>query len=503
MTRPTANSARTTATLPGKGTLGRASVRTSQPAQAESPYAEDHSGRWSFLFLMMFTAVLYARPTDYTPELRSFRLAELSALGAISFYVFARIRGHLTFVFPTQSKIILALTIIFAVGVSTAFWRFKALETLTDSWLKTLIIYFLLTQTVTSMRRIRMLIWVILLCMLFVSAYSVSKAQFMVDAQGRYIGATAGFLSGNYLGIAVASMFPFMSVFMAKTRSWVAVLALLATAAMLLWQIVLTASRGNFLQVGFSAILCWFLILQRFRRTKLIATVLSVSMVVFLAFAPSIFWGRIATLWGEEDANWMAVSAAQSESQRKNLLWRAVDYTLEDPLLGVGLGCFPIKSGTIEMRASEWLGTHNTFLQVSSEAGVPALILFIWLLLVSTTSMGKVIRLTKQDVNLEDLNLFAKAAMISLLTFAFAGFFAHLAYEFYLYYLIGVSVSVQTVYAKAKKKPSQEAVEAVPESASRILPGGVHSSGANRVPLTGRWLAGPQRTISGNGRNLK
>ncbi len=475
------------------------------PAPAAKDEENDSTGRWAYVFLMGFTIVLYSRPSDFIPELRVFRLAEFTAVAAIASYALAHARGKFPFVFPVQSKIMLALTFLFTAGVATAFWRFKAMETLTDAWLKTVIIFFLLTQTVISLRRIRGLLWAILLCMLFVSAYSVSKAQYMVDDQGRYIGATQGFLSGNYLGIAVASMFPFMAVFMARTRSWIAVLALLSTAAMLLWQIVLTASRGNFLLIGFSALASWFLILGRYRRTRIISTVLTVSMIAFLLFAPAVFWSRIGTLWGEEESNWMAVSAAQSENQRKVMFWRAVEYTLHAPLLGVGLGCFPIKSGSTEMRASEWLGTHNTFLQVSAEAGIPALVLFVSLIFISIASMRRIMQVTQSRKELEDLNLLARSSLISLMAFAFAGFIAHMAYEFYFYYLVGISIAIQTVYSRVTAQdpaPAPEAVSSAAVGRGRPFPSPPRSVFRGKVTPAPKITATLRRTDAAHGRHF-
>ena len=44
-----------------------------------------------------------------------------------------------------------------------------------------------------------------------------------------------------------------------------------------------------------------------------------------------------------------------------------------------------------------------------------------------------------------ELNLIARATLASLLSFAFGALFAHLAYEYYLFYLVGIGVGIQQV----------------------------------------------------------
>src|SRR5262249_26398391 len=152
-----------------------------------------------------------------------------------------------------------ALTVLYVAGVPFAYWRQGALDTLTDSWLKTLIIFILVTQTVFSIERVRKLVWAIILCELLVSGASVLNPEAARGAeQGtRMEGITTGFLSGNYLGIAAATTLPFIAALLIRTKSPFKRIALITTFGMMLWMVILTASRASILAVIFSLVLVW------------------------------------------------------------------------------------------------------------------------------------------------------------------------------------------------------------------------------------------------------
>jgi O-antigen ligase len=111
----------------------------------------------------------------------------------------------------------------------------------------------------------------------------------------------------------------------------------------------------------------------------------------------------------------------------------------------LGLGNFVVANGTDVGQPGAWEGTHNTFTEISSEAGLPALFLFLGLL---ATALRNIKRIGKTFFNNPEgleLNLMARATLASLLSFAFGALFAHLAYEYYLFYLVAIGVGMQQV----------------------------------------------------------
>jgi O-antigen ligase len=182
------------------------------------------------------------------------------------------------------------------------------------------------------------------------------------------------------------------------------------------------------------------------------------ALVVVVALAPGVFWERLHTIWNGSNAPLdLTVSAAeQSKEERLDLLTRSIQYTLEHPVFGVGLGNFSNVSGTELNQPDAWLGTHNTFTEISSEAGVPALLLFIGVLVTAARNLVRVGNAPLKDPENLELPLMARAALASLLSFVFAGFFVHLAYTYYFFYTLAIAVGIHQI-AHAMEATSAEA----------------------------------------------
>src|SRR6266478_2052770 len=66
--------------------------------------------------------------------------------------------------------------------------------------------------------------------------------------------------------------------------------------------------------------------------------------------------------------------------QRQKLLRTSIVLAITNPLFGVGPGQFAVKvAGEQEKKGehADWLGTHNSYTEVASEAGLPAFIFYL------------------------------------------------------------------------------------------------------------------------------
>jgi O-antigen ligase len=174
---------------------------------------------------------------------------------------------------------------------------------------------------------------------------------------------------------------------------------------------------------------------------------IALALIVAISLAPQVFWERLGTMWGGADpsTNEVAASARESEENHLTALTRSIEYTLEYPIFGLGLGNFEVANGSDLGVPDAWIGTHNTFTEISSEAGVPALFLFIGLLATALRNIKRISQTLSNNPEGGELNLIARATLASLLSFAFGALFAHLAYEYYLFYLVGIGVGIQQV----------------------------------------------------------
>ncbi len=464
------------------GTLRTWQPRGTAPSVAATEAHDPslHRARAAFLGLLVFTGVVYGRPQDYSKLAEGIHLAQLVVGATGLIYLFTLLRGKAPMQWSTELKLVLGLTFWFAAGIPFAFWRGGSFTTFTSEWMRTVIIFFLLTQTVFTLDRVRKLMWVILSCELLVSLMTIINPDTLkVEMGGRLIGTGAGFLSGNNLGIAAATTLPYIAALVVLSKSWFRAILLFSTFALVMWMVVLTASRASLIAIFFSLGLVWVMVLRDSFKARLIGLVFLAAIALAMANAPASFWERISTIWAEESyaTSSAAASAGASEYQRKALFWRSVRATLENPILGLGLMNFQNWSKEVTGSVLEMKGTHNTYTQIASEAGIPALLMFISLLFVCLRNMWRINRFSRSHAGHAELGLLARATFVSLVCFMFTAFFAHLGYDCFLYYLAGMGVALESVHQRVRSKTG--GTPASPEPASRFG-NGAHLNGRLR-----------------------
>jgi O-antigen ligase len=436
-----------TATFPIHRAIGQR-----KSAQAE----ETLPAKASFLFLCLFTVAIYARPEDIFPAVGQIHLTLILGACAVVTYLGAWFSGSASFLKSKELKLMLLLTVWFAAGIPFAFWRGGSLDVFTQTWLKTLLVFFLLTQTLLSLQRIRIVLWAIVLSELAVSAYSVLNPSQSAWVGARMAGVSEGILGWNFLGIAAALTIPYIAVLFIEKSSYLKSALLAGATASMLWLLVLTASRSGLMTVAFSIVLTWTFILRHNGRGKLVGLGLVIALVVAVAAAPGVFWQRIQTIWSDSAPTTSAsASADASANERSEILMDSIRYTIQNPVFGLGLGNFSAFRGNITAGPTAWLGAHNSFTELSSESGLPALAIFLMLLGVSIAGMWRISRLEILKPDDLAINWLARATLVSLIAFVFGGFFAHIAYEYYLYYPIAIGVGLAHLSGAMRGAPVQ------------------------------------------------
>jgi O-antigen ligase len=209
---------------------------------------------------------------------------------------------------------------------------------------------------------------------------------------------------------------------------------------------------------------------------------LSAPIVVVALFSllPASVMLRFATITGDEtsrpvssDDKNTAESAEESSSARKYLLLTSLKYTLQHPFFGIGAGDFSSFEGGDSQalgKHGQWQETHNSYTQISSETGIPAVICYIggifWALLSLNRTMVKARR--------DKARIILASAFCTLLSMGMVGTcmaFLSLGYRFYLPALTGLAIALERV---ARLDP--------PDLSAGPLPAG----GAVRVPVPTR-----------------
>lgn len=409
--------------------------------------AHDRAPRVAFFFLWLFTVAIYARPEDIFPFIAPLHLTFILGLCSGVAYVAALAAKQTRLLWSRELRLVLLFTGWLVIGLPFSLWRGGSLQILIQVWLKTLIIFFLLTQTLVTVKRIRALLWAIILSELVVTIFSIMQSSQVTWVGERMAGVNMGILGWNFLGIAVAITIPYIAAIFVSQRSFLTTILLATASLSMLWMLVLTASRGGLLNVLLSAGLTCLLVLRGHSRGRLAGVGIVLTLFVVVSLAPQVLWQRLGTVWDNSETYMNAVQASAEESTQDRLavLGRSIEYTLEHPIFGLGLGNFEVASGLQLGQPSAWMGTHNTFTQVSSEAGVPALALLLGLLLTAVLNMKRISTGSIENSHPPDLCLFARATLASLLAFLFGAFFAHLAYEYYLFYPVAIAVGIRHI----------------------------------------------------------
>jgi putative inorganic carbon (HCO3(-)) transporter len=428
------------------------SARMLERSEACSPV-----GKWAFVLLWVFILVDLVRPEDIFHV--SFHLQLIFGAAAAVAFVYMLATRRVRLLRSSELALLFLLTLWFTVGVSFAYWRTESFQLLTQVWYKTFLIFLLLSQVLTTVSRIRNILWAVVLGELIVTIISVARSgDAALHVGDRVAGVSATFLGWNFFGIAMAFSIPYIGVLYVSSRSIFRTALLLVSLGVMAWMLVLTASRGGFLDVTFSVILTYWFVLRGSARGRIASLILIALLSISIAKAPDVFFARLQTvLNGSEVTSNETLAADESTEGREFLLQRALDYTLANPMFGVGLGNFAVINGTDLQRSDAWFTTHNAFTQVSSEAGIPALFLFLALFATVLKHMKRVGDNFENDVSNNELRLLARATVVSALALGFGGLFANLAYDHYFYYPAAISAALWTLARQTIDTPQLQA----------------------------------------------
>jgi O-antigen ligase len=208
-----------------------------------------------------------------------------------------------------------------------------------------------------------------------------------------------------------------------------------------------TASRG-----GLVACFVFVVILVVFSRQRIIWMAVSIpALAIGLALMPAATLHRYTLVLVDPesaDANTQDQQSIDSQIERTQLMKTALRYTFTHPLFGVGPGEFMDAVWVDEHRKGKHpaaLGTHNTYLEVSSECGLPAFFCYLAVVLACIHVNYRTYRNARQSEALADAGRMAFCMFATSVGFAVNIFFHHLAYSGYLPLLGGMTVCLSMV----------------------------------------------------------
>lgn len=435
-------SAATTAATASAPATTDAEPRLAQSGRRESvaPGAvlkRGHSLTYAGLFL--FTAVLYFRPYELIPALSSLTsLAFFVALATLAVFIPSQVslEGTLT-ARPREVNLLLLFWLTALLSIPLAMNHGEAFESLTD-FTKVLLVFVIAINAVRTERRLRLLVLVVLAAsgVLAVSALNDYRAGNLTVEGYRVSGAVGGlFGNPNDLALHFATAVPLAVVLFLATRGVHKKLVYAGLVALMMGALMVTFSRGGFLGMAAALLVLGWKLGRRNRLLVVLATV--ILLVAAFAFAPGEYTGRLASIFDR------SLDLSGSASSRQELLIRSIIVAVQHPLLGVGMSNFHIVS--IHEQVS-----HNAYTQVAAELGAAALVLYVLFLL---SPLKRLRRIERETLNAKAQARFyylSVGIQASLVAYMVSSFFASVAYQWYVYYIVIYAVSLRRIYESAQ-----------------------------------------------------
>jgi putative inorganic carbon (hco3(-)) transporter len=345
---------------------------------------------------------------------------------------------------------VMALAVWAVATVPFSYWPGGSVEYLTDLYFKTLVVFFLLTQVIVSLSRLRAICWSLALMSIPLALTTVKNylAGVSYDGSDRVVGYSAALTSNpNDMALMLNLILPVcVGLFLAERRSGMKLL-LGSLFMLLVLGIVLTFSRAGFLTMGVSGLSYMWLLRKRAERVWI--PVLLVLALAALPLVPDSYVERISTIVSiEEDAS----GSAQTRVRDSKV---ALEVALANPLIGSGIGVNALAMN--DARGSTWTEIHNVYLQYAVELGLPGLLLFLAFYFRCLGVTRRVLRRTRGQERHRTLFCLAEGIQVSLIAFAVAAFFHPVAYHFYFYYMAGLAIAVGAVFRQHETPSAQSA----------------------------------------------
>ena len=411
--------------------------------------------------LMTYIAVFYLHPPSrwwgaWLPDLRWSLSAALVTLIAILFH-----RQRVAFGAVFQHGVMRGLLLFIAWITLQLIWAldYEMQVVLVSAYAKYFLLIILIYVCVQTPQHLRLILWTHVLGCVFLGSLVLTDYS-----GGRFEGfggpdineANSGALQ-VVTGIVTAGALFLAGRF--KER-----LGVLGAAPLIINALVATVSRSGFLAAGVAGLAFNMLGPRKFKRFMRVASVLGIMVFVLLTNAD--YWDRIASIKHiGEDIEGMDTGAGRKELlEAQWQMFKLYPY-------GCGHRCTPILStrylddrfltGVGEERARS---SHNTFMSLLVEQGVPGVVLYVALALWVWRSA---IRLKRHYRNDDGFLALSYTAVVASLAAIFVGdlFVDYLKLEVRIWFIALMMVLLRFANQEAKAKVQSVAVAADPRAA--------------------------------------
>jgi O-antigen ligase len=346
-------------------------------------------------------------------------------------------RSKLPFVF-----LMFAAWMVVCIPMST--WPGGSFAKVSGYWRNEIIMLFVAAGAATTVKDLRQ----IFMTLAGAGAFSLITSRYLMKMdQGRISLGFGGTISNSndLAALFLLAMPFFLFVLLDSKRFFMIRLLTLPCLGYALYMTMGTGSRGALVAMTVGGL---FFLLQASMMQRMV-TLMMLPMLALpaLLLLPAETFDRLSSLFDSSSHQ----EAAESGASRRYLLEQSIIFTLKNPIWGVGPDQFATAEGSTRRKEGShgnWHQTHNTWTQISSECGLPGLVLFAIPVLGSLGLVYQVFRQARRRRH-KELEALGMCFMMALLMYYVAATFLSIAYQFRFPALLGLATAL---YFTAQKE---------------------------------------------------
>ena len=421
--------------LPDKGEGSLATPET-RPTRVESNSSLQQSAhKFSFAFLLLFTIVLYARPSEFYPSPLTNSIALILGIITIALFIPAQLslEGKLTAPLP-EVKLVLLFCLTGLLSIPLAMNPAIAWNEFSGTFIRCIVIFIVMANVVRTETRLKALLFAALGAAIWLSLGAINdfRSGLMTVEGYRARGRGNGiFGNPNDMALYLVSIVPIALALAFSARSFFRKAIFGACALLTIVAIGLSYSRGGFL--GLSVAVGFFALRVAPQRKLLIIIGCCLLLITVLAIFPS-YAERLASIFIP------SLDPVGSSGLRQSELLRSIYISIRHPLLGIGMANYQHEMSHIGEP------THNSYTQVAAEMGAAALVCYTMFMVSPLKKLGQIARETLAVRKSSRFYYLAIGLQAGLLGYMVSSFFASDAYQWYVYYLVAYALSLRRIY---------------------------------------------------------
>jgi hypothetical protein len=419
--------------------------------------------RIGFTFLLVFLFLAFSRIFDV-----KFAFLHFTGIAYRAAFAMTILSGAFIIALRTPiGRSMLGFTICFGMSVPFSLWKGGSMPIFKDGWLMFSFVMFLATAGLIlnfaqTQRATNALAWGLFIFVIIANVFGTMESGRLFLPQGK-------FANPNEMAQALLIGLPLWVWKMTASQDHFKKAFASGVIVAMLLTVFRTGSRGAMVAFAVMALLMFLRASVMGKMQMVLGGILLIGVI--LGAMPGRLVSRYKTIANEDveddemDAG-MRDSALNSTQSRKALLKNSLKFTIRHPLFGVGPGMFVVaddnEAHNQGMRRGQWLGTHNSYTQVSSELGIPAFCFFVAAIVMATRDSYRLYAKTRGDPRTEDIASLALGLHYAMIVYAVTILFEHIAYSVMLPVFGGlVSALVRTSAAEIERRLAAPAPQTI------------------------------------------